>query len=213
MTNSTQFNRVPQLSLVEEANLVVGLKTGDQSACAKLVTLFAPQMMAVARRYMRCDDDCDDALQDSFISAFKAIVSFEADSRLSTWLHRITVNSCLMKLRIDSSRNETSIEGLLPTFKWGGHQTRWSAVRDDPSAAAESDETRSAVRGAIDRLPAAHRSVLLLRDIEEMDTVATAAVLQTSTHNVKRRLRLAREALGGLLQTMMAGDKVYSVRA
>ena len=133
MTNSTQFNRVPQLSLVEEANLVVGLKTGDQSACAKLVTLFAPQMMAVARRYMRCDD----ALQDSFISAFKAIVSFEADSRLSTWLHRITVNSCLMKIRIDSSRNETSIEGLLPTFKWGGHQTRWSAVRDDPSAVAE----------------------------------------------------------------------------
>ena len=129
MTDFTQPTHTVDLSIEEEAILVIRVKAGDQVACARLVRLFGPQMMTVARRFMRCDDDCNDALQDAFISAFKALANFEADSRLSTWLHRITVNSCLMKLRIDSSRKETSIEELLPVFDEHGCRADdlWSA--------------------------------------------------------------------------------------
>jgi len=212
MTDFTQPTHTVDLSIEEEAILVIRVKAGDQVACARLVRLFGPQMMTVARRFMRCDDDCNDALQDAFISAFKALANFEADSRLSTWLHRITVNSCLMKLRIDSSRKETSIEELLPTFNGCGRHSRWPAAVDDPSIEAETDETRTLVHQAIDRLPRADRAVLLLRDIEEMDTAATAALLETSEHNVKRRLRRARQALCTRLEPMMTGERSLIVQ-
>src|SRR5438105_4154309 len=86
------------LSREEEAEFVQRARAGDQQACRTIVERFGPQMLAVTRRFMRCDDDCNDAVQDAFISAFKALDRFEANSRLSTWLHRITVNACLMKL-------------------------------------------------------------------------------------------------------------------
>lgn len=201
MTHFIPRTHTNALSIREEATLVDRVKAGDQVACAKLVALFGPQMMSVARRYMCCDDDCDDALQDAFICAFNAFGRFEEKSRLCTWLHRITVNSCLMKLRIDSSRRETSIEELPALNRCGHDMRRPTAI--DPSTEVESDETRTLVHQAIDRLPAADRAVLLLRDIEEMDTAATAARLETSEHNVKRRLRRARHALRTRLQPMV----------
>lgn len=195
-----------ELSREEEADLLIRMKAGDQVACTKLVTLFGPQMMTIARRFMRCEDDCNDALQDAFISAFKALDRFQADSRLSTWLHSIAVNACLMKLRKDSSHKETSIEELLFTMNWRGRYPRRDATIGDPSCEIETDETRTVVREAIDQLPDALRRVLLLRDIEEMDIAATAALLGTTENNVKWRLRRARKALGTLLEPMMNGE-------
>ncbi len=206
MNDFTLPTQAAGLSLKDESTLVDRVKAGDQDACTRLVTHFRPQMMTVARRFMRCDDDCNDALQDAFISAFNALGRFEGDARLSTWLHRITVNSCLMKLRIDSSRKETSIEELLPTFNEGGCHGRWPVAMNDPSTEVEIDETRTMIHQAIDKLPHADRAVLLLRDIEEMDTAATAARLETSEHNVKRRLRRARQSLCARLEPMMAAD-------
>jgi RNA polymerase sigma-70 factor (ECF subfamily) len=207
MTDLTQPTHAVAFSIEDEAALVDRVKAGDQVACAKLVALFGPQMMTVARRFMRCDDDCDDAVQEAFISAFNALARFEADSRLSTWLHRITVNCCLMKLRIDSSRKETSIEELLPIFDERGYRGRWPVAMNDPSTEVEIHETHTMVLQAIGKLPQADRAVLVLRDIEEMDTAATAARLETSEHNVKRRLRRARLVLCTRLEPMMFGER------
>ena len=213
MIDFTPTARATELTVEEEANLVAGVKAGDQVACAKLVSLFGPRMMAVARRFLRCEDDCNDAIQDAFISALGALDRFEANSRLSTWLHRITVNSCLMKRRIDSARKERSIDDLLPTINGCGHPRRSPAAMDDPSTEAEIDDTRTVVRRAIDQLPDADRAVLVLRDIEEMGTAATAARLETSEHNVKRRLRRARQALCARLEPMMTGGVAAALMA
>lgn len=199
------------LSLKDESTLVDLLKAGDQDACTRLVNLFTPQMAAVAHRILRCDDDCNDALQDAFISAFNALERYKGEARLSTWLHRITVNACLMKLRITSSRRETSIDELLPVFNGCGFDARLPAAMNDPSTELEIDEARTMVRQAIDKLPHADRAVLMLRDIEEMDTATTAARLETSEHNVKRRLRRARQTLCTRLEPMIANEKSFSL--
>jgi RNA polymerase sigma-70 factor (ECF subfamily) len=210
MTDLIQPKHTVAISIDDEAALVDRVKAGDQVACAKLVSLFGPQMMTVARRFMRCDDDCNDAVQDAFISAFNALDRFEGGARLSTWLHRITVNSCRMKLRIDSSRKETSIEELLPLFDKRGCRARCPVVMDDPSTDVEAHETRSLILQAVDKLPCADRAVLMMRDIEEMDTAATAARLQTSEHNVKRRLRRARQSLCARLEPIMANERSFA---
>lgn len=209
MIDITQRAHPTILSIEDEAMLVNRVKAGDQDACTRLVKHFGPQMMTVARRFMRCEEDCNDALQDAYISAFSALARFEGNSRLSTWLHRIIVNSCQSKLRFTSSRRETSIEELLPTFERDYHARRPTAA-NDPSTEVEIDETRSVIRQAIDKLPQADRAVLLLRDIEKMGTAATATRLETTQHNVKRRLRRARLALSIRLEPMMNGKRALA---
>ena len=203
MRDVTLSTNVCGLSPEDESLLVELIKDGNQKACTKLFTLFGPRMMSIARRFLRCEDDCNDAVQDAFISAFKALDQFDGDARLSTWLHRITVNACLMKLRLASSRRETSIEEMLSGFTRSDIEARAPAAMNDPPARIEIDETRAMVRQAIDKLSRADRAVLLLRDIEQMDTAATAARLDTSEHNVKRRLRRARQSLFTRLEPFM----------
>lgn len=206
MTMTTPVETLTSLPPADEAALVAAVRANDQQACARLVRLYGPHMTAVARRFMRSDDDCNDAVQEAFISAFRHLDAFEATARLSTWLHRITVNACLMKLRSAARHRETSIDDLLPTFDWTGHHVRRPAAVEEGVSAAESEETRAAVRAAIDRLPDAYRAVILLRDIEGVDTAEAARLLETTENNVKTRLHRARQALRTLLEPEFAAE-------
>lgn len=157
-------------------------------------------MLAVARRMLRNDEEARDTVQEAFLLAFRGLPRFEGQSRIATWLHRITVNAALMKLRSRRSRPEESIEPLLPTFHDDGHSTR--AYRDWPESAEqllERSEVRALVRSSIDRLPPTSRTVLMLRDIEELDTADVADLLGISANAVKIRLHRARQALRELL--------------
>ena len=141
-----------------------------------------------------------DALQEAFLSAFKAIERFEGKARLSTWLHRIAVNAALMRLRSRKRKPETSIEDLLPEFVEDGHlanpASSWPLSAEDE---LQSREVGGIVRRAIDELPETYRTVLLLRDIEDLDTAETAELLDITPNAVKIRLHRARLALGELL--------------
>jgi RNA polymerase sigma-70 factor (ECF subfamily) len=191
----------------DEIDLVARLKRGDTGAFEQLIKIHGPRMLAVAGRFLRCEQDRDDAVQESFIAAFKAINAFDGHSKLATWLHRITVNSCLMKLRTASRRPESSIETLLPTFDETGHHARpVHAWDDDVVSRAEVSETRRLVREFIDQLPETYRQVLLLRDIEGMDTEQAATLLGCTQANVKTRLHRARQALRELLAPLFASS-------
>ena len=150
---------------------------------------------------LRNDDDAGDAVQDAFLSAFRAIESFEGGSRISTWLHRIVVNAALMKLRTRRRKPEQSIDDLLPRFLEDGHLERPAgAWRDLPEDLVGQSELRDLVLASIDQLPEGYRNVLLLRDIEELDTEETAAAMGISTNAVKTRLHRARLALREILE-------------
>lgn len=164
-------------------------------------------MLAVARRLLRSEDDARDAVQEAFLSALKSIDGYAGEARISTWLHRIVVNAALMKLRTRKRRPERSIEELLPTYLPDGHQAQPpSTWRSSASRELESAETRKLVRSKIDELPEAYRTVLLLRDIEELDTEETARLLSSSVNAVKTRLHRARQALRTLLAPHFAGE-------
>lgn len=185
---------------VQEAELLITLREGREDAFETLVRAHSGRMLSVCRRILRNDEEAKDAVQEAFVSAFRGIASFEGTSRLGTWLHRIAVNASLMRLRSKKRRPEESIDDLLPTFKDDGHAR--IEPRDWSKSAlqlVESRETREFVRGCIDRLPDLYRTVLLLRDIEEMDTAEAAGVLGVSEGVVKVRLHRARHALRRLL--------------
>jgi RNA polymerase sigma-70 factor, ECF subfamily len=185
----------------DEASFVARLRDKDPAACEALVRQFGGKMLTIAHRYLRCDEDCADAVQEAFLSAFQAIGTFAGQSKLDTWLHRILVNVCLMKLRYRSRRQTCSIEDLLPAFDESGHYAQpirgW---RHRPDERLLRDETRALVRRCIDVLPDDYRTVLLLRDIEQLSTEVTAKMLGDAPNTIKTRLHRARQALRTLLE-------------
>jgi RNA polymerase sigma-70 factor (ECF subfamily) len=158
-------------------------------------------MLATARRFVAAEHEAADVVQEAFLAAFRAIGTFAGTAKLSTWLHRIVVNAALMRLRSRRRRREESIEPLLPRFAADGH---WAEPPTPLTLSAEAlvdgHEQRALVRAAIDRLPETYRTVIMLRDIEELDTDEAAAILGVTPNAVKTRLHRARQALRTLLE-------------
>lgn len=183
-----------------DTTLLAELRAGNEDAYELLVRKHTGMLQTVARRFLNCHEECADAVQETFLAAFRALPSFEGNSALGTWLHRILVNNCLGRLRTRKRRSVVSLEGLLPTFAEDGHHAEpvrsWSNDEEDPLI---QEETRQQVRKAIAKLPEAYRTVLLLRDIEEFDTEQTAELLGIAPGAVKTRLHRARQALRTLL--------------
>lgn len=180
--------------------MLARLERGEDAAYEQLVRAHAGRMLAVATRFLGSREEARDAVQDAFLGAFRNMASFRGGARLGTWLHRITVNAALMRLRARSRRPEESIEDLLPHFDDTGHSTRppreWEG---EALKLLQKRETRAVVRRCIERLPISYRVVLLLRDIEELDTEETARLTGLSPGAVKVRLHRARLALRTLL--------------
>ncbi len=180
--------------------LVARLRAGDEAALEAMVRRHGGRMLAVAKRFFPGEEDARDVVQEAFLAAFRGIASFDGRAKLSTWLHRVVVNAALMRLRSRRRRREEPIEELLPRFDEEGHR-----VIDGPDWQSPSEtllqraETRARVRRAIATLPETHRAVLLLRDIEELDTNEAAAALGITPQAVKTRLHRARQALRTLL--------------
>jgi len=194
------------MALDETRPLLDGLRRGDDDAFAALVRQQAGRMLATARRLLRSDQDAEDAVQEAFVSAARAIDGFAGGSKVSTWLHRIVINTALMKLRTRRRRREESIDDLLPHFDAEGRHVSPVAAWETPSdVLLERRETRAMVRRCIDRLPERYRTVLLLRDIEELDTQESADLLGTTPNTVKIRLHRARQALRTLLERELVG--------
>ena len=128
-----------------------------------------------------------------------ARLPFQGNARLSTWLHRIVVNTALMKLRSRARRPE-AIDDLLPQFLEDGHQSDPISEWHMPAEALMMrSELRAQVRACVDQLPELYRTVLLLRDIDGLDTEETAKMVGVPTATVKTRLHRARQALMKLL--------------
>ena len=184
----------------DERDLLARLRAGDDRAYERLVVEQGGRLLAVARRFLRNEEDARDCLQECFVQAFRALPRFEGHSKLSTWLHRIVVNAALMKLRSRRARPEEPIEPLLPSFQEDGQSTvtyrDWSPTAEE---LLERAEVRDLVRAAIDRLPDSYRTVLVLRDLEELDTAEVAELLGVTANAVKIRLHRARQALRQLL--------------
>ncbi|HSB61020.1 MAG TPA: sigma-70 family RNA polymerase sigma factor [Vicinamibacteria bacterium] len=183
-----------------DASLLPRLRRGEAGAFEDLVRQQTPRLLAVARRLLRNEEDARDVVQEAFVSAFRSLGSFQGSCQLSTWLHRIAVNAALMKLRSRRRKPEEPIDELLPAFLEDGHHAvhprEW---RHDAESLLELRENRDFVRACIDRLPETYRTVLVLRDIEELDTEEAARLMGVTPNVVKVRLHRARQALRTLL--------------
>lgn len=205
--NTTRQHADPEVS---EAALVEGILAGDEGAFETLVRSHGARMLAVARRITGNEADAHDCLQEALLKCFTSMDKFQGRSSLDTWLHRVTANTALMRLRSRKRAREDSLDDLLPAFDPQGMR-----VADAPLSEAkeieslyEQGQTQAAIRKAIDRLPDEYRAIVIARDIEQLSTAETAEVLDISKSLVKTRLHRARAALKRLLDPIVESNAI-----
>ena len=188
-----------------ERDELLGLvRDGDKIATEQFIRANAPWMIAVARRYLKDESLAEDCVQESLLNALRSLDKFEQRCEVKTWLHRIVVNSCLMRMRATLRAKEQSIDHLLPQFDSndGRIEAPWSQLAT-PDELLQQHQTCALVRTKISELPDSYRIVLLLRDIEELTTDEVAQLLGVSGAAVKVRLHRARSALKKLLEPIL----------
>jgi RNA polymerase sigma-70 factor, ECF subfamily len=153
----------------------------------------ASRLLAAIRRILRNDADAEDALQETYLAAWRAQDRFDGKSTMNTWVHRIAINTALNKLRKSDSVSmeiEPDLEGI-------AHQASGRQI-DDLAL-------REVVWGAIDQLPDDQRVVLVLRDVEQMSSEEVADRLGVTSTAVRQRLHRARKYVSEILSPELCG--------
>ena len=189
---------------INEHEFINGLRNGDPGCYETLVRQYGGQMLAVARRYLKDEVEAQDCVQDAYLQAFRNIYKFQQRSSLKSWLHRIVVNSALMKIRSRKRHPEEFIEDNPSKFDSNGFRMgNESGITLSVEMLAVKKETREMIRRCIDQLPEHARILLLLRDIEGYTTSETATLLGISNGAVKTGLHRARGKLKLLLESII----------
>ncbi|MDM0116568.1 RNA polymerase sigma factor [Variovorax sp. J22R133] len=196
------MNAVPTPSLAAvaapenatDADLAARAARGDTLAFQHIMRRHNQLLFRTARSILRGDDEAEDALQEAYLRAWRAMASFRDDARLSTWLARIVINESLGRLR----RRGAQVVPLDSAIDASG-DTAESSLADDPDRQPERlamrEEIRLLIERRIDRLPDAYRTVFMLRAVEEMSVAETAVALQLPEATVRTRFFRARSLL------------------
>jgi RNA polymerase sigma-70 factor (ECF subfamily) len=170
-----------------DAELIAAHAAGDPHAFSELVKRHRDRMWAVALRTLRDPDEASDALQEAFISAFRAAGSFRAEAQVTTWLHRIVVNACLDRMRRRQSRPTVPLPEAGP-----GEPV-------SPRDAMAERETSLIVQDALAQLSEDQRAPIVLVDVEGYSVAETAKMLGIAEGTVKSRCARGRAKLAKVL--------------
>ncbi|MCH7768563.1 MAG: sigma-70 family RNA polymerase sigma factor [Nitrospinae bacterium] len=169
---------------------------GDEEACETLVRRYQDRVFSLVYSIIGGTDQVEDIAQEAFLKAFRSLKSFRGGSSFYTWLYRITVNTALNALRSKGRRQEASLEDL------GGLEF---LVDPDvgPAESAARRQLASRVREAIDRLDEQYRTIVYLRELEDLSYEEIAEVVELPVGTVKSRLFRARQHLKELLEDLL----------
>ncbi|MDD6882680.1 MAG: sigma-70 family RNA polymerase sigma factor [Eubacteriales bacterium] len=173
----------------DEARLLKSAANGDSAAFSTLMEAHERRMFAVALRMCGNHEDAQDCLQEAMLRVYRALASFKGQSSFSTWVYRVTMNTCLDELRRRKMRKTTSLDGLL--------DSGWSPAEelDTPEHNAIRSEQRRTIERAIAALPEDMRAAIVLRDIQGFSYDDIAGMLDTNVGTIKSRISRGREKL------------------
>jgi RNA polymerase sigma-70 factor, ECF subfamily len=178
-----------------DAQLAARAGRGDTAAFEVLMRRHNRTLFRTARAILRDDAEAEDALQEAYLQAYRALPRFRSEARLSTWLVRIVANEALMRRRKEVRRAQI-VPMQSADATPGLEDLPDSPMHDDrPEPSAERAQVRRLLETQIDALPDAYRTVFMLRAVEELSVEETAAVLQIPEATVRTRFFRARSLL------------------
>jgi RNA polymerase sigma-70 factor, ECF subfamily len=175
------------------ADLVAALKRKEPAAFDRLVAQHGTMLYRVALRLMGQAEEAAEVVQETLLTVYEKIHTFEEHAALTTWLYRIVVNTALMRLRAKARVPEELLDMAGPQFTEDGQHARevaeWALP---PEEALLRREARTVLQEAMARLPELYRAVYVLAEIEGLPHQETAAILGITVGTVKTRLHRAR---------------------
>lgn len=172
---------------------------GDVASFEKLIHQYQVYVYNIAFRTLGHEEDAKDAAQDAFIKVFKNLSQYTGDAQFSTWLYRIVINTCKDYLRKRSSIKETSLENTS-----GEGETYLTELPDSEIMQPEKQLERKEIQGkiiqALDQLPEANKTAVVLRDIRGLSYEEISIIESCSVGTVKSRINRGRTYLRTLLQ-------------
>lgn len=190
----------------DESVLIDRARSGNREAMQSLLTSVEQRVYSVCHRMLRNPDDAIEVAQDTMVKAIQNLDHFEGSAKFSTWITRIAMNQAVSRMRRLRVRQAGSLDqdDSRADLRGGGLSLRHflaDAREQTPHERVESSEQIELLRLAISRLDESARSMLVLRDFEEMDYAEIAEVLEIPIGTVKSRLFRARLALRSLMET------------
>ena len=170
---------------MNELLLISRARGGDREAFGALVEQYRDNVYRLAYRMCGNAYDADEAAQEAFVAAWRALPNFRGDAKFSTWLYRLTTNAAIDVMRREK-RHQTVGDGEMVDV---------ADDADSPQETVERTEQQEAVQKALATLSEEYREVLLLRYMEELDYAEIAEVLQLPSGTVKSRINRAKAAL------------------
>lgn len=194
-----------------DADVVRRIAAGDQDALTKLMRRYNQRMYRVARSILRNDADAEEAVQEAFYCAYRAMARFRGEAALSTWLVRIVVNESKRRLRKINRlstwlefNSDASLDDITADTNMDEH------ISYQPEAGLMNTQTRHLLEKHIDRLPDVFRAVFVLRAVEELSVDETAACLGIPAATVRTRYFRSRALLRKALRQEM-GEGINNV--
>jgi len=174
----------------EDRLLVTETLEGNQLSFQLLIERYEDRLFGLVRHYTKSTVEVEDIVQDTFIKAYRKLESFQHQSSFSTWIYRIAVNTALDFLKRSGRNPVQTVED--PEVVAEGPQPRTSAQLAPPDAALEREEIAEITKNVLAELPEIFRTVLVLREFEDLSYQEMAEVLSVSIGTVESRLFRAR---------------------
>ncbi len=194
---------------LDDSVLLEGLRKGSPQAVEALFDRFHGKIYGLAMSILKNESDAEEATQDVFMAVFRKAFTFKGDSALYSWIYRICVNACLMRLRGKKRSETVSIEEFLPVFTADGRHA--SAVGDwsrEVERKMLDKELGDVIRKYTEKLSEKYRVVFVLSDVEGLSNEETAKILGLTVPAVKSRLHRARLYLRERIGRYLRNGKV-----
>ena len=194
LTSTIESARPAISAATTDVQLAAHAASGDAFAFEHIMRRHNRLLFRTARSILKSDAETEDVLQEAYLRAWKALSTFRADSKLSTWLVRIVINEALGRLR----RRSAQIIPLEAAMESTDPQTQGSMEDDpdrQPDRVAMRSEVRRLIEARIDMLPEAFRTVFMLRAVEELSVEEVSAALQVPEATVRTRFFRARSLM------------------
>jgi RNA polymerase sigma-70 factor (ECF subfamily) len=185
---------------LSDAEIARRITAGDEGTFRLLMRRHNQTLYRTARSILKDDFESEDAVQDAYLIAYRAMGKFRGEAKLSTWLVRIVVNEALGRLRKRRRHADViQLDGTTDPFEEDAQMTMSEPPPEQPERAALRAESRRLLEAKIDQLPDAFRTVFVLRAVEEMTVEEAATCLGIPQATVRTRYfrakSLLREAL------------------
>ncbi len=196
------------LAELSDSELVARFKTGDRHAFSQIVRRYQNRVYSLCLRWLGEPGLAEEVAQDVFVALFRSLVRFRGESSLSTWIYRVTINHCKNKRLYRNRRRHDRHEPLEGRQRDDAPARQLAAGGRGAEAGAEVSEAQLLVEEGLAALSEEHRRVIVLRDIQDLDYVEIAQILDLPRGTVKSRLHRARTELARVLRNRISKEDV-----